>query len=116
MRNFRELAIWEKGIRLAVDAYHLTSMLPKKETYGMKSQITRAATSIPSNIAEGCSRRTNIDFTRFLNHSLGSSFELETQLIVCSEVGLLSNESVNDYLNRFHLEQKRINSLVTKLK
>jgi four helix bundle protein len=63
-------------------------MLPKEEVYGLKSQICRASVSIPSNIAEGCSRSSDLEYKRFLDMSLGSSFELETQLIIIERLGL----------------------------
>ncbi len=86
MRNFKELAIWNRSILLAKRVYKLTSELPKSETYGLTSQMRRCAVSIPSNIAEGCSRRSNKEMKRYLEISLGSSFELETQLLLTKEI------------------------------
>jgi four helix bundle protein len=65
MRNFRQMNIWNEGIQLAVTAYDLKKSLPKEEIFGLKSQITKAVVSIPSNIAEGCSRTSERDFSRF---------------------------------------------------
>ena len=79
MRNFRILQIWQKGVQLVKEMYKLSALLPDVEKYGLKSQICRAAVSIPSNIAEGCSRHSAIDYKRFLKIAGGSSFELETQ-------------------------------------
>lgn len=78
MRNFKELKIWQKGFEVAVKSFKLTASFPKEEKYGITSQITRAAVSIPSNIAEGSSRSSEKDYNRFLELSLGSTFELET--------------------------------------
>jgi four helix bundle protein len=64
---------------LVTDVYQLTSFFPKDEKYGLKTQLQRAAVSIPSNIAEGCSRNSEIDFKRFLEIAIGSAYELETQ-------------------------------------
>ena len=89
MRNFREMKIWNQGIDLAVLAYEITKQFPKEELYGLKSQITRAVVSIPSNIAEGCSRSSEKDFCRFLEISLGSAFEVETDLVIAEKVGSL---------------------------
>ena len=83
MRNFRNLNIWKEGIEIVKEIYKLSQKLPSEEKFGLRSQITRAAVSIPSNIAEGCSRRTAKDFARFLDSALGSSFELETQIMLC---------------------------------
>ncbi|MCH8873996.1 four helix bundle protein [candidate division KSB1 bacterium] len=76
MRNFRNLNIWTEGIGIVKQVYKIAELLPSDEKYGLKSQICRAAVSIPSNIAEGCSRNSEIDFKRFLEIALGSSFEL----------------------------------------
>jgi four helix bundle protein len=82
MKNFKDFDIWNQGIELAVRAYELTKQLPREEIYGLSSQIKRAVVSIPSNIAEGCSRETDKDFKKFVQISLGSAFELETDLII----------------------------------
>jgi four helix bundle protein len=116
MRNFRELIIWNQGIDLAVKAYELTKQLPKEELYGLRSQITRAVISIPANIAEGCSRESERDFKRFLEISLGSTFELETDLIISDKLGFINSSSVQDFLSNLHVEQKQLNSLITKIK
>ena len=68
--------IWQKAMNIVVCIYKLTALLPKDETYGLKTQLQRAAVSIPSNIAEGCSRNSEPDFKRFLEIAIGSAFEL----------------------------------------
>ncbi|MCG8698779.1 MAG: four helix bundle protein [Bacteroidales bacterium] len=78
MRNFRNLNIWQKGIQLVKMTYKISAQLPKEEVYGLKSQICRAAVSVPSNIAEGCSRNSEIEYKRFLEIAMGSLFEVET--------------------------------------
>ena len=82
MRNFKQLKIWQKGLAIAVHTLKLVETFPKEERYGLGLQITRAAVSIPSNIAEGSSRSSEKDYARFLEISLGSSYELETQLLI----------------------------------
>lgn len=82
MRNFRTLDIWKNGIEIVKQIYALCDKLPSEEKFGLKSQITRASVSIPSNIAEGCSRNSDIEFKRFLEIAMGSLFETETQLII----------------------------------
>jgi four helix bundle protein len=116
MRNFRELTIWNQGIDLAVKVYEVSKQLPKEELYGLRSQITRAVVSIPSNIAEGCSRESERDFKRFLEISLGSAFELETHLIVAEKLGFIISTSVQDVLADLTKEQKQINTLISKIK
>ena len=73
MRNFKQLLIWQRGFQIAVDAFKLVSSFPKEEKFSLSNQITRAAISIPSNIAEGSSRSSEKDYNRFLEVSLSSS-------------------------------------------
>ncbi len=82
MRNFRTLNIWVEGINIVKQIYVLAASLPQEEKYGLRSQITRAAVSIPSNIAEGCSRGSDVEYKRFLEIAMGSLYELETQLTI----------------------------------
>lgn len=78
MRDFRKLEIWNKGIAIVKTVYAFTADLPKSEKYGLISQMQRCAVSIPSNIAEGCSRNSEIEYKRYLEIAIGSAFELET--------------------------------------
>ncbi|PKQ68115.1 four helix bundle protein [Labilibaculum manganireducens] len=94
MRNFRSLVVWQKGMSIVTKTYDLTAMFPNEEKYGLKSQMCRAAVSVPSNIAEGCSRGSDKDFVRFLEIALGSLFELETQLLLVQELNYSNQESV----------------------
>ncbi len=94
MRNFRTLNIWQQGIQLVIDVYKLSEQLPAEEKYGLKSQICRAAVSIPSNIAEGSSRPSEAEYGRFLEMALGSAFEVETQLIIIQKLHLVSSDQI----------------------
>lgn len=89
MHNFKELKIWQDSKNLVIDIYGSTSNFPKEEMFGLTNQIRRSAVSIPSNIAEGCGRSTDKDLIRFLDIANGSSFELETQLIIAKELNFL---------------------------
>ena len=115
MRNFKELKIWQKGIEIAVESIKYVNTFPKEEKYGMSSQITRASVSIPSNIAEGSSRKSEKDYKRFLEISLGSSFELETQLLIAGAVSYGNEETRNGILKKIDEEQKMLMSFMTKL-
>lgn len=86
MRNFKELRIWQKGIEIAVKTHKLIETFPNEDKFGICQQMTRAGVSIPSNIAEGSSRRSEKDYARFIEISLGSNFELETQLIIAEQL------------------------------
>ncbi len=116
MRDFRTLNIWIGGITIVKQVYRLAESLPVEEKYGLRSQICRSAVSIPSNIAEGCSRSSQVDFKRFLEIALGSSFELETQLIIIEELSIISAKETKVILDQFKQRKKMINSLISKLK
>ena len=94
MHNFRNMQIWKDAMDLAQSIYEITERLPKMETYGIISQMMRAAVSVPSNIAEG-SGRSNKDFAHFLSIALGSLFELNTQIMLSERIGYIdNNESI----------------------
>lgn len=114
MKNFRNYVTWTRGIELAVQAYELTKQLPKEEMYGLSGQIKRAAVSIPSNIAEGCSRETDKDFRKFLRTSLGSAFELETDLIIADKLRFIRSSDIQNFFKHLYIEQKQLNSLISR--
>jgi len=115
MRNFKELKIWQKGFEIAVDTYKLVASFPNTEKYSLAQQATKSAVSIPSNIAEGSSRSSEKDYSRFLEISLGSSFELETQLPIAKAVDFGETELVNSTLKKIDEEQKMIMAFIKKL-
>ena len=115
MRNFRELIIWKEGMELAKDIYGLTTKLPETEKYGLRSQMTRAAVSIPSNIAEG-NARNNGDFKRFLQIAMGSTFELETQILLMVELDIVNYEDISDFIDKIDGLQRKINAFIRELK
>ena len=86
MRNFKELRIWQTGIDIAVKTFQLADTFPKEDKFGICQQMTRAGVSIPSNIAEGSSRKSEKDYARFIEISLGSNFELETQVVIAERL------------------------------
>lgn len=116
MRQFKELEIWQLGQSLTIDIYKVTIKMPKEEVYGLTSQMRRASVSIPSNIAEGCSRNSNKEFNRFLEIAIGSSFELETQLIISQELGLLPQDEVQKILQSLSILQPKINAFIQSVK
>jgi four helix bundle protein len=115
MRNFKELKIWQKGFEIAVDSYNLTRTFPSSEKFGITSQITRAAVSIPSNIAEGSSRKSDKDYNRFIEIALGSSFELETQILIATAAGFCEQEVSEKTLSKVTEEQKMLSSFMSSL-
>jgi len=116
MRNFRELKIWQKGMDIVKGVYGLAAMLPSDERFGLKSQIQRASVSIPSNIAEGCSRNSETDFKHFLEIAIGSAYELETQLKISGVLNLMPKESPVPMLLLVTQEQKMLNSFISTIK
>ena len=115
MRNFKELKIWQKGIEIALDTYKLIDTFPKSEKYSLAQQASKSAVSIPSNIAEGSSRSRSKDYSRFLEISLGSSFELETQLLIAKAVNFGNEELLLSTLSKIEEEQKMIMAFIKKL-
>src|SRR5208337_5175176 len=91
----KDLDVWKEAMNLAKQAYFITSNFPKEEIYGLTSQIRRAAVSIPSNIAEGAARNSHKEFIQFLYIALGSVAELETQLLLARELGLVKDITLN---------------------
>lgn len=86
IRSYRDLVVWQKGLELTKAIYQLTTKLPENEKFGLVSQVRRAAVSIPSNIAEGRERGTRKDYAQFLRIALGSTAELDTQLLLIESV------------------------------
>ncbi len=92
MKNFRDLQVWHKAHALTLTCYQMTSAFPKQEVYGLTSQIRRCAASIAANIAEGCGKRGNGEFYRFLNVALGSASELEYHFLLARDLSFISEE------------------------
>lgn len=90
-RSYRDLIVWQKALDLVVEMYKVTDTFPEREKYALSSQMRRAAISIPSNIAEGRSRSTSKDFVHFLHMALGSSTELETQIIIAKRLNYVTD-------------------------
>ncbi len=116
MHNFEKLIFWKKSIELAKKVYLATTEISSDEKYGLISQIKRASVSIPSNIAEGSGRNSNKEFSHFLAISLGSAFELQTQLILMKELNMLNYEKVDELINDLVEIQKMIYSFKNNLK
>ncbi len=115
MHNFKKLDIWIKSMDLASEIYLLTNSFPTIERFGLISQMQRSAVSVPSNIAEGSAKSSNKDFSRFLEMSIGSSFELETQLILATKLNYLESEVSITTQNKINELQKMIIGFKNKL-
>ena len=94
MHKFKDLQIWKRSRTYCSKIYTATSSFPESKKFGLTNQLRRASVSIPSNIAEGSSRKSNKDFSRFLEIAIGSCYEIETQLLIASDLKFISeNES-----------------------
>lgn len=116
MRNFRNYDIWKNGMDIADKVYAITDGFPKYETYGLSDQLRRAAVSIPSNVAEGSSRNSEAEFNHFLEYSIGSCFEVETQLEIAKRRQYITEELFNEMLSTLQLEEKQLNQFISRLK
>ncbi len=109
MHNFRELRIWKDSMEIAKTVHSFTIKFPKEERYAIAQQINKCSVSIPSNIAEGAGRRTKNDFRHFISIAIGSSFELETQLILSGDFNYVKEKELTDILTRITTLQKMMN-------
>jgi four helix bundle protein len=115
MRNFKQLRVWQKGFDIARQSYQLVQTFPKKERFALSIQITRAAVSIPSNIAEGSSRSSEKDYHRFIEISLGSAFELETHLLLAEAVNFGQKDIRDSLLMDILDAQKMLGGFIARL-
>jgi four helix bundle protein len=106
MHNLKQLKIWNKSVELATEVYKATANFPKEERYGLTSQIRRSAVSIPSNVAEGAGRNTKGEFRQFLGIANGSSYELQTQLVISNRLELINDKTVEPLLKEIDELQK----------
>lgn len=115
MGNFKELLVWQKSVHLVTEIYSFTKSFPKEEVYSLTSQIRRSSVSIPSNIAEGHSRRSTLDYLQFLKIARGSCAELETQLIIAKNLNYLTPEEFENLSGKTSEISKMLNAIITKL-
>ncbi|MCC7378427.1 MAG: four helix bundle protein [Chitinophagaceae bacterium] len=115
MNKFKDLSVWQKSIELAEAVYQLTTNFPVEEKFGLQSQIRRCVVSIASNISEGAGRNSKKEFRYFFSISLGSSYELETQLILAARFNYFNNDSLIYVLEKLNEVQKMIVGLSKSL-
>jgi four helix bundle protein len=114
-QDFRDLVVWQKALELTVCIYRLTRALPKEEVYGLISQMRRASVSIASNIAEGRGRLNRAEFRQFLGLAQGSTYELQTQLIVAKQLGLGNSDALDQAHSLSNEISKMLSSFIQKL-
>ncbi len=112
-QSFEELEVWKRSCRLAVDLYKI---LAECKDFGLKDQMTRAAVSIPSNIAEGAERNSQRDFSRFLHIAKGSSAELRTQIYIASQIKVLKKDDKKCLISELKEISSMLQGLINSLK
>lgn len=116
MKNFRDLKVWQKSYQLTLVVYRATHSFPKEEQFGLTSQMRRAASSIPSNIAEGCCRSGDAEFARFLYIAMGSASELECHLMLSRDLGYMPVAASQSLESDVSEVKRMLSSLILKLK
>ena len=115
MSSFQKLGFWQKSRVLVKEIYQLTANFPKAEMFGLTAQLRRAAVSISSNIAEGYGRQYRADYIHFLNIARGSCYEVEAQLILCVDLGLLQEAQCEQVLHLCEEIGKLLNATIQSL-
>jgi len=112
IKTFQDLGAWREGHKLVLLVYTASNFFPKEETYGLKSQVRRAAVSITSNIAEGFSRKSYREKTQFYSISQGSVTELQNQLIIAKDVGYIDERAFAELYQQADLVHKIVHGLI----
>jgi four helix bundle protein len=115
MKDFRSLRVWEKSHKLTLDIYRVTGSFPREETYGLTSQMRRSSASIGANIAEGCGKRGNNEFHRFLQIASGSASELDYHLLLARDLGFLPDNDFREFGDDLLELRKMLTSLLQKV-
>ena len=115
-RPHKKLELWKEAVELVVTIYEITNKFPKEEEYGLKSQLKRAAVSVPSNISEGLTRRTNADKIHFLNIADGSLSEIDTQLEISLRLKFIETTKYELIEIKLIVVQKLLSGLIRSLR
>ncbi len=116
MRNFRQYEIWQRAVDIADKVYKICDDFPKFELYALSDQLRRAVVSISSNIAEGSSRTSTLEFAHYLEISIGSAFEVETQLLIAKRRGYITDEVYDATIKELQSLERQLNTFISKLK
>ena len=115
MRDFKQLKVWQKAHLLVLDIYRQTRAFPAEERYSLTAHLLRSATSIPSNIAEGCGRESDTELARFLSIAAGSASETEYQLLLARDLGYLTEPSHHELDAQVNEVKRMLNSFIQRL-
>ena len=116
MQNFKDLKVWEKAHQLTLDIYKASANFPKEEIYSLTSQLRRASSSVPANIAEGCGKKSQADLANFLNISLGSANEAEYFLILSRDLDYLTEEQFTILSNSINEVKAMLINLISRVR
>lgn len=115
MKDFRNLKVWERAHELTLDVYRSTSQFPREEVYGLTSQMRRCCASIGANIAEGCGKRGNNEFQRFLQIASGSASELDYHILLARDLAFIGHEDYARLEGQLSILRKMLTSLLQKV-
>ena len=115
MKDFKDLAVWRKAHELTLAVYRATEKFPKHETYGLTSQMRRASSSVAANIAEGCGKKTDADFARYLQNAFGSASELEYHLLLAFDLEMLQRSDYEKLSSETIEVKKMLAAFIRKL-
>lgn len=116
MRSYKTLIVWQRAHKLVLEVYKATDPFPVSERFGLTSQIRRAAVSIPANIAEGCSRGTDLDTAHFFQIGLGSAAELSYELLLARDLGLLPEDNYQSMTTEVDEISRMLNTLTKQFR
>ena len=116
MRDFQQLEFWQRSHKLTLQIYDLTKSFPKEEIYSLTSQMRRSASSIPTNIAEGCGRNSLMELNRFLAIAAGSCSELQYQILLSKDLGYITEPIFKELFSEISQIRKMIYSYCERLK
>jgi four helix bundle protein len=116
MQNFRQLQVWQKAHQLTLDVYRITRDLPRDELYGLTAQLRRSSSSIAANLAEGCGRAGDAEFSRFCGIAMGSASELDYHLLLARDLGLIKGTDHAALAAQLDEVKAMLSGLLQKLK
>lgn len=116
MQDYRKLKVWNRSHLLVLDLYKMVNLFPKEEQFGLISQIKRASSSIPANIAEGCGRNSNKDFAHFLNIALGSLNEVTYFILLAKDLEYITIEEYSKLTDECNEIKAMLISLIKKIR
>ena len=116
MRDYRQYQVWQRSHEFTLAIYRVTETFPTTERYSLTSQIRRASSSVPMNIAEGCGKHSDVDFARYLDIAAGSASELDYQLLLSHDLGFLDGPAYQEFSSELLEIRKMLTTLIGKVR